>query len=95
MNARPTSKAITSRARKPAKPSTVAADLDIVRAINHPELFEPWFRGATWDGWRTVLKAAYALPMTPAEVDFFRTVAERDPQEASPRTLDRGRAPRR
>jgi hypothetical protein len=47
--------------------------------MDHPKLFGSWFQGPTWDGWRAILKAAYALPMTPEEIAFFRTVAERDP----------------
>jgi hypothetical protein len=38
-------------------------------------LFPQWFAGESWDGWRTVLKAAFALPMTKAEIAFFKTVA--------------------
>jgi hypothetical protein len=52
---------------------------DIVSAMNDPRLFEPFFRGPSWDGWRAVLKGAFALPMTDSELEFFRTVAERDP----------------
>jgi hypothetical protein len=59
----------------------------IVDAMNDPALFQPWFPGETWDGWRTVLKAAYALPMTDAEIEFFRTVAKRDPPKKRVREL--------
>jgi hypothetical protein len=51
-------------------------DLDIIRMMG---LLGPWFPGESWDPWRTVLKAAYALPMTDAEREFFRSVAGRDP----------------
>ncbi len=51
----------------------------IIDAMNDPGLFEPWFRGQSWDGWRAVLKAVYALPMTDAEIEFFRSIADRDP----------------
>jgi hypothetical protein len=53
--------------------------MNIVEAMSDPVLFQPWFRGRTWDNWRTVLKAAYALPMSDIERSFFRIVAERDP----------------
>jgi hypothetical protein len=53
--------------------------LDIVTAMNSPALFEPWFEGPSWDGWRAILRAAYCLPMDAAELEFFRSVAERDP----------------
>jgi hypothetical protein len=35
--------------------------------------------GPPWDGWRTILKAAFALPMSADERAFFRTLADRDP----------------
>lgn len=55
------------------------ATIPIDEAMSDPALFQPWFPGSTWDGWRAVLKAAYALPMTGDEVEFFRSVADRDP----------------
>lgn len=61
--------------------------ISIDEALTDPELFQPWFPGETWDGWRAVLKAAYALPMTGDEVDFFRSVAERDPPKRRVREL--------
>jgi hypothetical protein len=64
-----------------------APAIDIVSAMNHPGLFAPWFPGASWDHWRTVLKAAFALPMTESERAFFRTVAERDPPRKRVREL--------
>jgi hypothetical protein len=57
------------------------AAISIDEALTDPALFQPWFPGETWDGWRAVLKAAYALPMTDAEIEFFRTIAERDPPQ--------------
>jgi len=57
----------------------MTAAISIVEAMTDPELFQPWFPGNTWSGWRTVLKAAYALPMTRKEIAFFRTIADRDP----------------
>jgi hypothetical protein len=61
------------------KAKTARKGPDIVKAMSSPRLFQPWFNGPSWDGWRAVLKGAYGLPMTSTEVDFFRTVAERDP----------------
>jgi hypothetical protein len=53
--------------------------LSIVEAMDDPGLFQPWFRGATWNGWRSILRAAYALPMSDDDRTFFRSVADRDP----------------
>jgi hypothetical protein len=49
-------------------------------------IFEPWFRGSSWDGWRSVLKATAALPMTDSEIEFFRSVSGgREPPRKRPR----------
>jgi hypothetical protein len=61
--------------------------ISIDEALTDPALFQPWFEGETWDGWRAVLKAAYALPMTSDEIDFFRSVADRDPPARRVREL--------
>lgn len=58
----------------------LTSELSIIEAMNHPGLFGQWFPGESWDGWRALLKAAYALPMTEAEVAFFKTIAgDREP----------------
>jgi hypothetical protein len=69
------------------KPDKTAPPLDIVAAMNHPRLFRPWFAGESWNGWRAVLKGAYGLAMTDSEIEFFRTVAERDPPTKRVREL--------
>jgi hypothetical protein len=61
--------------------------MNINETLTDPELFQPWFPGETWDRWRTVLKAAYALPMTAEEIEFFRSIAERDPPTKPVREL--------
>jgi hypothetical protein len=38
-------------------------------------VFQPWFPGESWNGWRAVLKAVYGLPMTDSETTFFQSVA--------------------
>jgi hypothetical protein len=53
--------------------------IDVVTAMDAPNLFAPWFPGASWDGWRTVLRAAFGLRMSKTERRFFRSIAERDP----------------
>jgi hypothetical protein len=59
----------------------------IIDAMDDPAGFAPWFPGETWQGWRAVLKAAFALPMTDDDIAFFRTVAERDPPECPVKEL--------
>jgi hypothetical protein len=55
--------------------------------MDHPGLFKQWFDGESWDGWRAILKAAFALPMREPEREFFRSVAERDPPKKRVREL--------
>ena len=44
-------------------------------ALDDPTLFGKFFIGDSWDGWRAILKAAFALPMTESETAFFKSVA--------------------
>ena len=37
--------------------------MDILAALDHPDLFAPFFRGDTWRAWRGFLAALFALPM--------------------------------
>jgi hypothetical protein len=69
----------TAKRREPRGRFFLSSPLTIVEVMSHPGLFLKWFEGESWDGWRTVLKAAFALPMSKGERAFFRTVAERDP----------------
>src|SRR5271170_2591972 len=61
--------------------------LSIAEAMDDPHLFGPWFVGASWVAWRTILKAAFALTMSADEVAFFRTVADRAPPRRQVREL--------
>ena len=49
--------------------------MSIIDAMNDPQLFGPWFKGDSWATWRAILKATFALPMTEAEIELFRTVS--------------------
>jgi hypothetical protein len=53
--------------------------VNIDQTLSDPNLFQPWFEGPTWDGWRAILRGAFALPMTDADREFFYRVAEREP----------------
>ena len=53
---------------KPTKRATIVEAMDGV--------FAAWFAGgASWDGWRAVLKAMDGLPMSETEVEFFKSIA--------------------
>jgi hypothetical protein len=49
--------------------------LSVVDALNDDAIFGRWFAGASWNVWRAVLKAAFCLKMTEAEVEAFSVVA--------------------
>jgi hypothetical protein len=53
--------------------------IEIGTALSDQRMFAPFFRGPSWNGWKAVLRAAFAEPMTKAETAFFRTLAQRDP----------------
>ena len=61
--------------------------IEIGTALTDPRMFAPFFSGTSWDPWRSVLRAAFAEPMTKAESAFFRTVAQRDPPSQRVREL--------
>ncbi len=49
---------------------------NIIQAMNDEEIgFGKWFAGDSWSAWRTILKAAYALPMTAEELVVFGELA--------------------
>jgi hypothetical protein len=53
---------------------------NLIDTFNHPRLFQRWFSGASWNGWRVVLKATHGLTLTEAETEFFKTIAgDREP----------------
>ncbi len=50
---------------------------DLVNMLD--TVFARWFAGPSWDGWRSILRAAYGLPTSDTDRAFLREVAERDP----------------
>ena len=68
-----------NRVPRGAEPKPSAPAMEIGAALTDPNIFEPWFHGPSWDGWRAVLRAAFAEKMTKGERAFFRTVANREP----------------
>ena len=64
--------------KKPSKaPAKVAPKpaITIIDALDDPTLFGKFFAGDSWDGWRAILKAVFALPMNVVETAFFKSVA--------------------
>ncbi|MBR0937301.1 hypothetical protein [Bradyrhizobium jicamae] len=61
---------------------------NIVASMEHPGLFRTWFDGASWNGWKSIAKATNGLPMSPADVAFFKSVAGgREPPKRRPREI--------
>jgi hypothetical protein len=53
--------------------------ISVSAAMSSPKLLGPHFTGESWNTWRATIKATFAEPMSDAEIDAFRAVAERDP----------------
>jgi hypothetical protein len=49
--------------------------MNILDVMGDEEAFGPWFVGSSWDAWRCILKAAYALPMSASEIESFKELA--------------------
>jgi hypothetical protein len=47
----------------------------LIDFIDDPAILGPHFEGPSWDRWRAVLKATFALPMTERDLALFREVA--------------------
>ncbi len=46
--------------------------MNLIDALDDPELFQPHYQGNTWGGWRSFAKAIFALPPTDADLAWFR-----------------------
>lgn len=60
------------------KPITGFVIPNIVECMDDERWFARSFAGDSWDRWRAILRAAFALPMSERDLDLFREVAERD-----------------
>jgi hypothetical protein len=50
--------------------------LDVIGLMG---LLGPWFPGGSWGAWHAIMKGAFALPMSDAEIELFFDVAKRAP----------------
>jgi hypothetical protein len=66
--------------------TTGAVMKHLVACLEDGNLFGAWFSGS-WATWKSVLKAAFAIPMHPHELTLFRAVADRDPPRHRVREL--------
>ena len=45
--------------------------MNIIQAINDPQVFAPHFRGSTWSNWLVFLAALFGLPLTPEQLATY------------------------
>jgi len=58
--------------------------MNIIQALDDPQVFGPFFRGPTWVAWRVFLAVLFGLPLTPEQLALYtkhtgRTVAPTNP----------------
>ena len=58
--------------------------MNILEALDDPELFAPHFRGTTWQPWRAFLAALFALPMDDDVLALYREHTGRTKPPAAP-----------
>ena len=56
----------------------------ILDAIDDPHLFAPWFKNASWAGWRAWLAALFGLPMTAEQLELFHECTGRSVAPTTP-----------
>jgi hypothetical protein len=57
----------------------VTPAVTIIEAMDHPQLWAPWFRDlATWAPWRSFLRVLFGLPTGEADLDLFRRCTGRE-----------------
>lgn len=81
-------RATSAKKSKAPRATATLRPPSIITAMDDPALFGPFFEGASWNNWRTVLKAAYGLPLTGQELEFFKSIAgQRNPHSGRAREL--------
>src|SRR3954452_15141462 len=46
--------------------------MNIIQALRDAKVFGRYFRGGTWDAWRTFLAVLFALPLTPEQLEVYK-----------------------
>src|SRR5438045_3953092 len=69
--------AAAPRTRRVAAGSSAAGTrvlpvMNIIQALDDPNVFGRQFHGGTWDAWRTFLAALFALPLTPEQLEVYQ-----------------------
>ena len=58
--------------------------VNIINFIDSPLLLGPHFEGPSWDRWRAVLRAAFALPMSERDAELFAEISGGRPAPLRP-----------
>jgi len=62
-----------------------APAIDVLAAMDDPQLFGPWFRRReSWRAWRVYLAALFALPMTADDLALYRECTARSEAPSAP-----------
>jgi hypothetical protein len=78
---------VTTNRSKPA-PYAAQQTASVIDFISDPSLLRSSFEGPSWDRWRSVLRAAFALPMTRRDLSLFAEVSgDRQPPTRRVREL--------
>jgi hypothetical protein len=56
----------------------------IIEALDHPAVFGPFFRAASWAPWRTFLRAMFAVPMSDEDMALYTRCTGRTAPPAQP-----------
>ena len=55
-----------------------ARRVNYLEALDHPDLFGPWFAGPSWKAWRMVERAIFGLPIPEEDLPLFKELTGRD-----------------
>jgi hypothetical protein len=58
--------------------------MNVIQALDDPKVFAPFFRGPTWNAWRTFLAATFALPMGKEQLTIFHQHTGRQTPPTTP-----------
>ena len=58
--------------------------MNILRALDDPKVFPPFFRGSSWQAWRVFLAALFGLPLTPEQLALYTRYTGRTITPTSP-----------
>jgi hypothetical protein len=59
--------------------------MNLLQAIDDPNLFRPWFKDrSTWQAWTAFLCALFALPMTPEQLKIYQSCTNRTAPPGAP-----------